>query len=102
MFSDFTFGELWEQLAIIALVRQSKCETYIELCELCNWRVHKRTFPPAEEAISAPSGETATAPMSSACRKCASSRRVVKCQILMRDHPVVTATIGALAAILNP
>ena len=39
MFSDFTFGELWEPLAIIALVRQSKCETYIELCELCNWRV---------------------------------------------------------------
>src|SRR3990172_5466880 len=38
VFSDFTFRGLWEQLAIIALARQSKCETYAELCESGDWR----------------------------------------------------------------
>src|SRR3990172_11587512 len=37
--SHFTFREFWAPPAIIALVRQSQCETSIEGFELCNWRV---------------------------------------------------------------
>ena len=45
LFSDFTFGELWQRPAIIPFVQQSKGETDNERFKLCNWRVQSGGQP---------------------------------------------------------